>query len=128
MKTLKRRILVVDDDPTMTGLLADILGASFEVRTANNVIEAVGELKRELPDVLLCDFHLAGDTSESLLWIIARRFPTVRRILMSAAEPDEWMYLVHGRAVEAALRKPFGIEELLGLLDGEPLLPRAMWS
>jgi DNA-binding NarL/FixJ family response regulator len=56
-----RRVLVVEDEPLMASLLAEVLkGHGFEVRTAGDVSEARREIARFDPDMLLLDVSL-GD-------------------------------------------------------------------
>lgn len=56
-----RRVLVVEDEPLMAGLIAEVLiGHGFEVRIAGNVSEARRTIDRFDPDMLLLDVSL-GD-------------------------------------------------------------------
>src|SRR5262249_8296205 len=100
MATWNLNLLVLDDDPEMTALLADVLGSRFTVRTANSEVEAMAAMRRQLPDVLLCDYHLGAGTSAGLLKAVARHFPMVRRILMSGAPAHEWHALLRDGVVE----------------------------
>ncbi len=128
MQLAKPNILVLDDDSDITALLVDLLESRFIVRTAHSETEAIRAIQQRLPDVFLSDYHLGATTSEALLRVVARRFPAVRRILMSAAPEDEWIHLCHAGVVEAALQKPFGLEDLLALLDGERVASDVAWS
>jgi DNA-binding NarL/FixJ family response regulator len=52
----KNRLLLVDDDPTLLSLLKDYLEINaYQVRTVKNGQEALQELEKDLPDVIICD-------------------------------------------------------------------------
>jgi two-component SAPR family response regulator len=54
------RILVIDDDRVMLGVLRRILAAKHEVFTAESAGEAFHMLAMISFDVILCDVHLQG--------------------------------------------------------------------
>jgi putative two-component system response regulator len=55
------RILVVDDQPTIAGLMSQLLTMSgYEVVTASNVPEAEAEVRRQPPDLILSDVRMPG--------------------------------------------------------------------
>lgn len=55
------RILVVDDQPSIAGLLSQLLTMrGYEVATAGDAAEAEGELRRQAPDLILCDVVMPG--------------------------------------------------------------------
>lgn len=58
---LKRRILVVDDDPVITDFLSSRLqSADIEPLVAHNGLQAVEVAGKELPDLILLDIKLPG--------------------------------------------------------------------
>jgi putative two-component system response regulator len=55
------RILVVDDQPTIAGLMSQLLTMSgYEVVTASNVQEGEAEVRRQPPDLILSDVRMPG--------------------------------------------------------------------
>src|ERR1700757_4637103 len=61
--TLRRapRILVVDDHPTIAGLMSQLLvQRGYEVVTAENVEQALAEVRRQAPDLILSDVRMPG--------------------------------------------------------------------
>jgi len=55
------RILVVDDQPTIAGLMSQLLTMSgYEVVTASDVQEAEAEVHRQAPDLILSDVRMPG--------------------------------------------------------------------
>ncbi len=52
-------ILIVDDQPDLAGLMADLLAdAGFETRTAENGLEALAEVQSNPPELLLLDVNM----------------------------------------------------------------------
>ena len=86
----KRRILVVDDEPAVREVLAAILrAAGYEVATAANGFEALLQLKRVLPAVIISDLSMPKMSGFELLSVVRRRFPTVSVIASSGAYAHE---------------------------------------
>jgi putative two-component system response regulator len=55
------RILVVDDHPTIAGLMSQLLvQRGYEVVTAGNVDQALAEVRRQAPDLILSDVKMPG--------------------------------------------------------------------
>lgn len=55
------RILVVDDHPTIAGLMSQLLAnRGYEVVTAENVDQALAEVRRQAPDLILSDVRMPG--------------------------------------------------------------------
>src|ERR1035441_9971659 len=50
------RILVVDDQPSIAGLMSQLLSMrGYDVTTASNAEQAEAEVRRQLPDLILSD-------------------------------------------------------------------------
>lgn len=55
------RILVVDDHPSIAGLMSQLLGQrGYDVVTAGNVDQAEAEVQRRAPDLILSDVRMPG--------------------------------------------------------------------
>src|SRR6267378_6058535 len=55
------RILVVDDQPSIAGLMSQLLSMrGYEVITAENADQAEGEVRRQAPDLILSDVMMPG--------------------------------------------------------------------
>ena len=56
---MSRHILIVDDQPELAGMMADLLvDAGYDTRTARNGREALAEVQADPPDLLLLDVHM----------------------------------------------------------------------
>lgn len=54
------KILVIDDDPSVTGFLAARLGRLYRVIQVNDSASAVAVAEAERPDLVLCDVNMPG--------------------------------------------------------------------
>jgi CheY-like chemotaxis protein len=111
-QTSSNHILIVDDDPILSGLLEDILKEeTYQVSHVLSGERAQDVLQTEAPMLLLLDYHLPGINGLELAhWV--RKRETSRHIpiiLMSADVPAAARGELHLRT----LRKPFELERLL---------------
>jgi CheY-like chemotaxis protein len=80
------KILVVDDDRAVRSSLAMLLEASgYEVTTATNGFDALLQLKKKLPAIVLSDLNMPEMSGFEFLSVVRRRFPEVSVIAMSCA-------------------------------------------
>ena len=117
-----RAVLVVDDDRDLRELVADIVeGSGRRVFTAKDGADALSLIERDgipRPCLVLLDWFMQPLGGHGFLERLAQRPDAAdfRVLLLSAssdASPPDLPWKVLG-----VLRKPFGIEELLGALDG----------
>lgn len=74
------RILVVDDQPSIAGLMSQLLTLrGYDVVTASNVEEAEAELRRHPPDLILSDVKMPGKSGYDLCRIV-KSDPAMRLI------------------------------------------------
>ncbi len=114
------RVLVVDDDVSITSILQQILeDEGFEVNTAADGHEGYLAYLTHLPDVILTDIHMPGENGLELIKRICRHNPKVRAIYMSGdwitfqSAMEEEEKKLHARF----LRKPFSLTELMRVLS-----------
>ena len=82
----KHEILVVDDDEAIRASLGLLLQSSgYSVSMAINGFDALLELKRSLPTVLLSDLNMPQMSGFEFLSVVRRRFPQISVIAMSGA-------------------------------------------
>ncbi|MBI4309203.1 MAG: response regulator [Candidatus Omnitrophica bacterium] len=58
MGGLNKKILLVDDDPSIIKLLQRLLSRSYEVITAKNGAEAMAQVKTHKPDMIVLDIMM----------------------------------------------------------------------
>jgi two-component system phosphate regulon response regulator PhoB len=110
------RVLVVDDEPDITGLVAYHLAkAGYRVSTAATGTEALRSARQERPDLIVLDLMLPGVSGYDVLAELRRREETrdVGVILLTARkeEPDRIRGLKLG--ADDYLAKPFSPQELV---------------
>jgi DNA-binding response OmpR family regulator len=118
-----KKILVVDDEPTIVATLAYNLGREgYEVLTASDGESAVASARAHRPDLIVLDIMLPGMGGFDVCRLL-RREMTVP-ILMLTAKADEIDKVV-GLELEADdyVTKPFSMRELLARIRS--LLRRA---
>ena len=110
-------VLVADDEPAITALVADMLGyAGFEVARAQGGAEALTLARARRPDLVLLDVMMPDldgrDACRALK--MDRELASVPVVLFSSADEQD----VHWRAAGADgfLQKPFSIRALPGFL------------
>lgn len=85
MNTETGKILVVDDDADMRGLLSDVLESDgYRVGTAESGEKALQALAEEQYDLVLTDLRMKGMLGTALLSEIKHRYPETGVILMTA--------------------------------------------
>ena len=78
------RVLVVDDDLSVLQISALVLKErGFEVRTASDGFQALVELRRSSPDVIISDLTMPNMSGFELLSVVRRRFPQIPVIAIS---------------------------------------------
>ena len=112
---MSQRILVVDDEPDITALVAYHLAkAGYRVSTAANGPDALKAAREERPDIVILDVMLPGISGYDVLDELRRREETkeVGVILLTARreEPDRIRGLTLG--ADDYLTKPFSPHEL----------------
>ncbi|MBV8050723.1 MAG: response regulator [Acidobacteriaceae bacterium] len=78
------RVLVVDDDESVLELSSLVLANhGYEVRKAKDGFQALLELRRSMPDVIISDLRMPNMSGFELLSVTRRRFPHIPVIAIS---------------------------------------------
>jgi DNA-binding response OmpR family regulator len=60
-QALRKKILIVDDDPAVSGMLQKLFKAyQYRTVTAHDGLEALGTVRKERPDLIVLDVMLPG--------------------------------------------------------------------
>ena len=110
------RILVVDDEPSIASLLADILeSAGFQVDTESNGKAALERLDSAPYDLVICDLRMPGLDGRHVYREVERRYPHMARrflFLTGDALSGDLREFLEQVGVPA-VSKPFLAEEVL---------------
>jgi CheY-like chemotaxis protein len=86
MSNINIKLLIVDDEASLRDSLSAIFTAfGHSVRSAKDGFSALGQMRNEIPDIILSDLNMPGMSGFELLSVVRRRFPSVRVIAMSGA-------------------------------------------
>jgi len=109
----KERILVVDDDVNIRSLLRQELeAAGYSIREAKDGIEAIDEIKKNIPDLIILDVMMPHMNGFDVAAVLKNNPVTVNIpiIILSIIEDKERGYHI---GVDKYLTKPINFEELL---------------
>ena len=113
--TKRKRVLIADDDRTLTHLLSSSLQEmGWAVDVAFDAMQAVMFTRQHTPDIIVLDIAMPGGTGRQALHSLKassklRGIPVV--VLSGSVDPDEEAKLVALGAVEF-LRKPIDADVL----------------
>ena len=114
-------ILVVDDEPLVAAIMADILGLEgYEVETAKNGREALEKIAARSYDLILSDLQMPELDGVGLYHELERQQPSLLRRLAfvsGSTEVPEYASFCEQTAV-TLLGKPFGVADLHRLVQG----------
>lgn len=121
--TIKKTLLVVDDDVEWTDLLRIFFSDKYAVSVANHADQAIEEIRREAPQVIILDLVMPSVDGFGLMHrmreIIPKGIPTVLTTGWGGADVKECAESV---GCVAVLSKPVSLPELetlvSSLMDG----------
>ena len=80
----KPQVLVVDDEPSVRNSISMLLAAAgYGVSTAKHGFDALLQLRRTLPDLIISDLNMPEMSGFEFLSVVRRRFPQVPVLAMS---------------------------------------------
>lgn len=112
------RILLVDDDPGVRGLLVCVLRAQgHETAEAENGVKALEFLEESDTDLIVSDLRMPGMSGLALLELVKKRVPHIPIILVTAyASPETTIDAVQLGAFDY-LSKPFRTDVLVSVVE-----------
>jgi CheY-like chemotaxis protein len=113
-RTMRARILVVDDEPDEREALHLLLEAErHDVRSAGGGEEALAVIEAFLPHLVIMDWRMPGLAGAPLCRLIRERVGAPMVVIVSSADEA----VTSGEDVLAALRKPLDLRELQTVLS-----------
>ena len=112
----RERILIVDDEPSIRHWLRLLLKSQYDVFEAEDAEQALAEMAKQSPDVVIADVNLPGLTGPELVEQIRASIPDPRQlkiILMSGAMPADALGGLAATGADDFLSKPFTSTEVL---------------
>ncbi len=112
-----RKVLVVDDDPTIRDVLATMLGfEGCEVSTAPDGQAALDTARSIHPDVVLLDVMMPGLTGLEVCRLLKADAHPPKVVMVTAKATLEDVAEGHGAGADAYLAKPFSPLQVLHLV------------
>jgi two-component system response regulator (stage 0 sporulation protein F) len=114
--TLRRKILVVDDEDDFRASIVMILEAEgWEVREARDGAEALALLRKWDPAIMMLDWRMPVMDGAEVLRQLERHPRRPRIVLVTASAQRSELARQHG--IRFHLAKPFEMDNLLQLLE-----------
>ncbi len=110
-------LLVVDDDPAILAMLANLTKAEFHVITADSAEAAQEVFRQRAVDLILSDQKLPNMAGVQLLeWVRQHSPKTIRLLMTGLAVFEDAVQAINAGQVYRYIFKPFHGEELLQIL------------
>lgn len=111
-------ILVIDDDPSILGLLEKVLTkAGHDVDVVADGEAALARLAKEHFDLLVVDYMLPGISGLDVLRHARVNHPALMAIMITAHGSAEVQAAAAALGVHAYISKPFGVLDLIRVAD-----------
>ena len=113
------RVLVVDDDASMQGVLSALVSSK-----GHTVIETIADgalvmdaVERHQPDIVCLDYELPSRNGLDLLRDIQSRFPEIDVIFITASQDESVQSKAADAGASGFIRKPFAHKQVIDELD-----------
>jgi DNA-binding response OmpR family regulator len=115
MTTLRKRVLLVDDDEQVLESLGCVLQQhGFEVLLARDGAEGLMRAERDAPDLIVLDVVMPRRSGIQVLNRLRRRpLHSPRIILMTANDEQRHRDFAESKGVDAFIPKPFDIGQMV---------------
>jgi len=107
------KILLVDDDPAILEILADLVNIfGYEFSTANSGTEAIDKLKQDSYDIVLTDMMMPGMSGMDLLKYVNSNYPQIKVMVVTGYDRSFTYTDVIQAGASDFISKPFNTDEL----------------
>lgn len=108
------KVLLVDDNPMVLGMLRQALSTLAEVSTAGDAADALLKAVDEMPDLLISDYRMPGMDGRQLLEKLKSRQATSGiAVILMASKSDISERLSTQDPVEDYIEKPFFLKDAI---------------
>jgi CheY-like chemotaxis protein len=114
------RILIVDDDVTITELMKALVKLEgHEPTTVNDSLQAMEVAQTVNPDLITLDLMMPGLTGFELCELLHNdpRFASIPIVIVSARDDAESRERAMQAGATAYITKPFGMDEFIGQIQ-----------
>jgi CheY-like chemotaxis protein len=119
MNTGRQKILVVDDDDTIRGVVSKMLcRLGYAVLSADSGEKGLALFLKNKFDLVMTDFSMSGMDGINLAYYIKEKSPSTQVVLMTGDDKEAILSKIKGTAVAKALFKPFTLVEMDKTVQG----------
>jgi CheY-like chemotaxis protein len=126
--TSRQKILILDDEHDILEIYQEILArlpSQPEIHTADNGARALALLESDNFNLLLVDLRMPQMDGFQVLAVVRRKFPSLRVVVITAAEDEQFRARAYGMGVDLYIEKPKTGKEIINFVDCiESLLER----
>ena len=116
----RQKILILDDEHDILEIYQEILArlpSQPEIHIADNGARAIAVLESESFNLLLVDLRMPVMDGFQVLAIVRRKFPTLRVVVMTAAEDEQFRARAYAMGIDLYLEKPKTGKEIIHFVD-----------
>lgn len=128
MATAKQRILIVDDETDLLEIYHEILSrlpSQPEIVTTDSGAQALALIESQQFKLLLLDLRMPQMDGFQVLTIVRRKFPSLRVVVMTGADDEQFRARAYAMGIDLYLEKPKTGKEIINFVDSvESLLER----
>lgn len=106
-------ILAIDDEPFVRKLVTRVFrNTIYQVETMANAEEALAWLKKNIPDLFICDIGLPGMDGAEFVRVIRHRGLDMPILMLTSMADAETVKQLMKQGIQGYLRKPVNVQEL----------------
>lgn len=116
----RQKILILDDEHDILEIYQEILArlpSQPEIHTADTGTRAIALLESEPFNLLLVDLRMPVMDGFQVLAIVRRKFPTLRVVVMTAAEDEQFRARAYAMGIDLYMEKPKTGKEIINFVD-----------
>ncbi len=116
----RQKILILDDEHDILEIYQEILArlpSQPEIHTADAGARAIALLESEPFNLLLVDLRMPTMDGFQVLAIVRRKFPTLRVVVMTAAEDEQFRARAYAMGIDLYIEKPKTGKEIINFVD-----------
>ncbi|MBN1993615.1 MAG: response regulator [Anaerolineae bacterium] len=113
---MKKRILIVDDEPNLAFLLAENLldlGPDYEIEVCNSSADALALNKTKPFDLVITDLMMPEINGLTLTKYLIQQKPEIKLILITAYGNEDVALKAKNLGISSYITKPFAMEDML---------------
>jgi DNA-binding response OmpR family regulator len=114
----EQTILIIDDEPEIVSLLTRVLKKQgFVVHSAHTLGEGWKSLTMVHPDIIFLDINLPDGNGLNKLSEIKQTYPSVKVVMISAFDMEEYRKIATDNGAFTFLSKPFNLNQVSELIQ-----------